>query len=104
MSGDYKSITDGFILVGTLIAWNVFADWLTYRFPSMERLLQPPPLLLVRDGRILHRNLRIEFVTETELKSKLRERGVADLSVVKEAYMETDGAISVIRSDGQTGL
>ena len=97
MSGDYRSITDGFILVGTLIAWNVVTDWLSYRFKSLEKLLQPPPLLLVRDGQIQHRNLRHEFVSEDELRSKLREKGVDDVSRVRSAYMETDGAVSVIK-------
>ena len=101
MSGEYKSVTDGFVLVATLIFWNVLADWLTYRFPSLEKILQPPPLLLVRNGRVLHKHLRHEFVSEDELKSKLREKGVADLGAVKEAYMETDGTVSVIRADGK---
>ena len=101
MSGEYKSVTDGFVLVGTLIFWTVLSDWLTYRFPALEKLLQPPPLLLVRDGRVLHKHLRHEFVSEDELKSKLREKGVADLGVVKEAYLETDGTVSVIRADGK---
>ena len=97
MSGDYRSITDGFILIGTLIAWTVFTDWLTYKSPFLEKLLQPPPLPLVRDGRILHRNLRHEFVSEEELRSKLREKGVADYAEVRIAYMESDGAVSVIK-------
>src|SRR5690348_5350754 len=61
MAGEYRSITDGFILVGTLIAWTVFTDWLTYKSRFLEKLLQPPPLPLVREGRILHRNLRHEM-------------------------------------------
>ncbi|MGQ0654275.1 MAG: DUF421 domain-containing protein [Betaproteobacteria bacterium] len=101
MSGEYRSITDGFILVGTLIAWTVLSDWLSFRFPALEKILQPPPLLLVRDGRIQHRNLRHEFVSEDELRSKLREKGVADLGVVKEAHMESDGEVSVVRADGK---
>ena len=97
MSGEYKSVTEGAILVGTIIGWNVFIDWLNFRVPALQGWLEAPPLLLVRDGRLLHRNLRHEFVTEEELKSKLREQGVKDVSEVAEAHMESDGSVSVIK-------
>jgi uncharacterized membrane protein YcaP (DUF421 family) len=101
MAGEYRSVTDGMILVGTIVAWNVAIDWLTWRFAALERLLQPRPLLLVRNGKILWRNLRTEFVSEQELLSKLRERGVVDPSEVRMAYLETDGELSVIRRRGR---
>jgi uncharacterized membrane protein YcaP (DUF421 family) len=97
MSGEYRSVTDGMILVSTIVGWNYLVDWLTWRFPALERLLQPPPLLLVRDGRILDRHLRMELVSEEELRSKLREHGITNPAEVEQAYMESDGGISVIR-------
>ena len=97
MSGEYKSVTDGAILVGTILAWDMLIDWLNYRVPALRGWLEPPPLLLVRDGRIIHRNLRHEFVTEEELKSKLREKGVTQVGQVREARMESDGEVSVIK-------
>jgi uncharacterized membrane protein YcaP (DUF421 family) len=49
---------------------------------------------------MLKRNMRKELITEDELWSKLREAGVKSLDQVKEAFIETDGQISVIkRSD-----
>jgi uncharacterized membrane protein YcaP (DUF421 family) len=45
----------------------------------------------------MHRNLRHEFVTEEELKSKLREKGVDDVRQVAKAHMESDGSVSVIK-------
>jgi uncharacterized membrane protein YcaP (DUF421 family) len=100
MSGDYKSVSDGAILVATIVAWNVFTDWLTYLSPALQKLLEPPPLLLVDRGRMLRRHLRMEFVSEQELRSKLREHGVTDLAEVEKAYMESDGEVSVIKRKG----
>ena len=97
MSGEYKSVTDGAILVGTIVAWDYLIDWLNYRVPALRGWLEPPPLPLIENGRILHRNLRHEFVTEEELKSKLREKGVAEISEVREARMESDGEVSVLK-------
>ena len=97
MAGEYKSVTDGAILVGTILAWDMLIDWANWRFPALRGWLEAPPLLLVRNGRVIHRNLRHEFVTEDELESKLRQQGVKDVSEVAEARMESDGEVSVIK-------
>jgi uncharacterized membrane protein YcaP (DUF421 family) len=97
LSGEYTSVTDGAILVGTILFWNYVIDWLNFRVPALRKWLEPPPLLLVDQGRLLRRNLRHELVTEEELRSKLREKGVSDYAEVARAYMEPDGSISVLR-------
>jgi uncharacterized membrane protein YcaP (DUF421 family) len=97
MSGEYKSVTEGAILVGTILFWDQAIDWLNFRVPALRPWLEPPPMLLIQNGRVLHRNLRHEYVTEDELKSKLREKGVKDYSEVAEAHMESDGNVSVIK-------
>ena len=97
MAGEYHSITDGMTLVGTIVFWNYLLDWLCFRFPGLERVLQPRPLLLVKDGRIQQRNMQRQLLTREELLAKIREEGLEDLAAVKRAYMESDGKISVIR-------
>jgi uncharacterized membrane protein YcaP (DUF421 family) len=100
LSGEAKSITDALIVVATIFFWNWLIDWLNYRIPALQDWLEPPPLLLVENGRVLHRNLRQEFVTVDELKSKLREKGVNDFAEVAKAHMEPDGTVSVIKRQG----
>ena len=97
MAGEYKSVTDGAILVGTILGWDMLIDWANWRFPALRGWLEAPPLLLVRNGHVIRRNLRHEFVTEDELESKLRQQGVKDVSEVAEARMESDGEVSVIK-------
>jgi uncharacterized membrane protein YcaP (DUF421 family) len=97
MSGEYRSVTEGAILVATIVAWNVVFDWLTYKSSRLQRILEPPPLLLVDNGRLLRKNLRKEYLSEEELRAKLREHGVSDYSQVAKAHMESDGQISVIK-------
>ena len=100
MAGGYESVTDGVILVATIAGWNWLLDFGTWRFPAFARLMEPRPLPLVRNGRLLRRNLRREFITEDEIKAKLREQGIEKLDQVKAVTMESDGEISVIRLDG----
>ena len=97
MAGEYRSVTEGAILIGTIIGWNWLIDWVNFKVPALQFWLEAPPLLLVDDGRILYRNLRHEFVTEEELKSKLREKGVEDVRQVAKAHMEPDGTVSVVK-------
>lgn len=98
LAGEYRSVTDGIILISTIIGWNVLFDWLAFRFPALRRLLEARELLLMRNGRLIERNLRREFITPEELDSKLREHGIEDKCRVKAAYLESDGSISIIEN------
>ncbi|QWF52372.1 DUF421 domain-containing protein [Bordetella hinzii] len=97
MAGDYTSVTDGMLLVATIVGWAVIVDRLTYSVPLLARLLSSDRICLVRDGVIARRNLRREYITEEELMSELRLKGVEHLSEVRRAYIEADGNISVLR-------
>jgi uncharacterized membrane protein YcaP (DUF421 family) len=101
MSAEYHSVTDGVLLVATLVFWNYALDWLGYRFPFVGRLLHPPALLLIKDGRLLRRNMRQELVGEEELMSELRKQGLKEVSEVREARLEGDGHISIVPSDSE---
>lgn len=95
MAGEYRSITDGALLVAVIMAWSYALDAIAYRWPKAARLIRPRPLLLVRDGQILHRNMRRELITEDELYGRLRQQGIEDISRVHEVRMESDGKLSV---------
>jgi uncharacterized membrane protein YcaP (DUF421 family) len=96
MAGGYTSVTDGCILVATIAGWNWLLDWAAFRFLSVRRLVESRPLVLVREGELLRRNLRREMITVDELMSKMREHGIENLKDVKAATMESDGEISII--------
>ncbi len=97
MASDSKSVTEAMVLMGTLVGWDYFLDWLGSRFPAFERVLRPAPLLLISHGRILRRNMHRELLTMEELMSLLRHEGVEEVKTVRRAYLEGDGKLSVIR-------
>ena len=99
MASEYRSITEGVVLVATIIFWNYALDWLGYKIPAFQRFMRPEPLALVRDGEMLPHNMRKEFITEEELMAQLRKQGVDDVGDVKRAYIEGDGSISVMTYD-----
>jgi uncharacterized membrane protein YcaP (DUF421 family) len=96
MAGEYTTVTDGFILVGTIVAWNYLLDWMSYHWKPLRTLLEPQPLLLISDGRLQRHNMRKELVSEQELIAQLRQQGVEKVEEVKRAFMEADGTVTVI--------
>lgn len=96
MAGEYKSITDGCILVATILGWNLVNDSAAFRFAAIRRWAEPKPLTLIEHGRLCHRNLRREFIMVEEVRAKLRGHGLEDFNDVKIARMESDGEITVI--------
>jgi uncharacterized membrane protein YcaP (DUF421 family) len=99
MAGEYRSVTEGAVIVATIFTWNYALDWLAYRSRFVYGLLNPPSLLLIRDGRIQFRNLRSQLITKQDLLEQLREQGVEGPERVKKCFLESDGRMSVIRAD-----
>ncbi|QLG46516.1 DUF421 domain-containing protein [Costertonia aggregata] len=56
------------------------------------------PLLLMDGKTILHKNLKKANVTEGDLRAKLREANVLDLSQVRAVVFETTGDIAVLHT------
>lgn len=103
MAGGYTSVAEGAVLCATLVAWNWVMDWASYRFNAVRQFLEPPPVVLVRHGRLIHRNLRSQMLTVPQLMANLRVNGIEKLADVKIARLEPDGDISVIREKHAEG-
>lgn len=99
MIGSATSAIDGMVLIGTLVFWSYMLDFMSFQFPVMQHFTSPPRLCLVRDGKLLRRNMRREFKTDEELNAKIRQEGVEDIAIVKRMYLEADGEMSLIRQD-----
>lgn len=95
--GGSQSISEILLMIGVLIAWSYLFDVLEYKFPGLHRMLREDETSLIRDGQVLWRNLRREWVTKDELMAALREQGIGDPREVRSACLEADGQISVIK-------
>ena len=99
MAGTYTSITEGVVLIATIMGWDYALDWLDFHWPAFGRLVHPRPVVLVLDGRMNLKNLRRELITRDELMTRIREEGYDRIEDVKCCRMEGDGRISVIGRD-----
>jgi uncharacterized membrane protein YcaP (DUF421 family) len=101
MAGEYRSLTEGVVIVATIFTWNYLLDWLAYRSRFVYWLLHPPSLPLIHNGVLQQRNLRSQLITRNDVMEQLRQQGIEDIQQVKKCFLEGDGRMSVIREDGQ---
>ena len=95
MAGDYQSITEGLILVATIFGWATVIDWVDARFPQWH-LAEAQPLPIIRNGKLLRRNMRRENITEDELNAQLRLHGHESAAEIRLSQVEGDGEISFL--------
>lgn len=100
MAGEYLSVPEGFVLIATIIGWSYLLNFLSYRFPLVQRFTLPQPLCIVRDGVKQDRALRRELISDEELMEMLREHAIEDIAEVRRAYLEPDGQVTVMRKRG----
>lgn len=98
--GGYESITEGFVVILTLMGWNYLINFLSYHSDFVEKMVSAPALPIIENGKLLHRNMRREYLTKEELMDHLRLEGIEEIGEVKSAYVEGDGKISVVRKKG----
>jgi uncharacterized membrane protein YcaP (DUF421 family) len=103
MAGDYTSVVDGIVLIGTIIGWNYVLNWLSFRYPRFRRFALAPPICIIRDGVKQEAALRRELISDEELRAMLHEHEVDDVAQVRRAWLEPDGQLTVLRRRGAPG-
>jgi uncharacterized membrane protein YcaP (DUF421 family) len=102
MVGPDTSLTGGLIAAAVLIALDVVIARVRERVPLLQRAVEGTPVLLIHDGQFVSRHLAREGVTESDVMMAIREHGVANVTDVKMAVLETDGSISVVPQASET--
>jgi uncharacterized membrane protein YcaP (DUF421 family) len=100
MIGDGKTVADSAAVIATLAGWNYLLDALAYHVPRIARFTDPPPLCLIRNGRVITRNLRRQFITHDELLAALRNQGLEKPEQVYRMYLEASGQFTVVKAAG----
>lgn len=93
------SMAQGAVALGAIALAQYANSWLSYWDHGMGRVLEGEPTVVVRSGTFDRAGMRKERMNEKDVTAELRLQGVADLSEVKLATVENDGAVSVLRED-----
>lgn len=96
--GDTSSILDAVIQIFYVVILHVSINKLTLKSTIVKRMVERSPLLIVDEGVMILDAMRRESLSEDELMGKLRECGVERLCDVKQAFIEADGEISIIKA------
>jgi len=89
-------LTDGLMVVFMVIFLQIAIIKVTEHHKGLSYIVHGKGAELIRRGRIVHHNLEAEDITEEELYELLREKGVDEVSDVKEAVLERSGELGVI--------
>lgn len=101
MIGNDYSVTNGFLVILTLIGLDIGLSVLKQRFPIMERYLDGLPLIIVDEGRPLKELMDRARVDEQDILSSAREKhGLERMEQIKYAVLEKHGGISIIPKAG----
>jgi len=76
---------------------QVLVSWIGYRFPRTRTVLEGQPIIIVQDGEVIEDNIKRERLDPDEIAEAARLQGIAHLSDVKWAVLETSGDISFIK-------
>ncbi|MEG2000951.1 MAG: DUF421 domain-containing protein [Evtepia sp.] len=86
----------GIIPILTLLCISTILSVLTVKNIRIRALLCSRPSIVIRDGKILPKEMNKNRFTLDELMEELRTNGVTDITTIKYAILETNGRISVL--------
>lgn len=95
-----ESVTGVLIVISTITLLSVGVSWISFRSGRLRLVTEGEPIVLVRDGEVIERNLRRERMTMSDLQEEARQQQVSAVSDIRWAILETDGSISVIPKEG----
>ncbi|WP_226035283.1 DUF421 domain-containing protein [Aquibacillus saliphilus] len=87
----WVSVYHGVLIVVAIIIVSILQIYL----PKFQKWNMGEPLIIVKDGEILQKNLKKARITVDELKMKLRIKKVNDLTKLKCVTLEVSGDIGI---------
>jgi uncharacterized membrane protein YcaP (DUF421 family) len=97
MIGNDYSVTNGLVVILTLIGLDIALSVMKQRFPLMERYIDGLPLVIVDEGRPLKDLMDRARVDEQDILASARDKhGLERMEQIKYAVLERNGGISII--------
>ncbi|HEY7064399.1 MAG TPA: YetF domain-containing protein [Chloroflexota bacterium] len=102
--GNDTSLSGGLVGAVVLLVFNWIVVRYFYQHSRIDAFFEGEPTVLVQDGKLVADCCARERITEAELLAAIRRQGFGDLTQIKEAVLETSGAISVIPKEPTTDM
>lgn len=95
-TGSWANLLQTMIAMAALFAAQFCVAYVRQRSDAFDKAVQNTPVLLMKDGVVLHDALRQTRVTHSDLMAKLREANAIELSSVRAVILETTGDVAVL--------
>ncbi len=93
--GDDNSVTGGLIGALSLFAINYLVVRFVFQHKTLDRILEGGPSVLIENGRIRHRALGKEMLSEGELLAVAHRQGFANLNEIEHCELLPGGAFYI---------
>ncbi len=102
MVGSDVTIFGGVTAAATLLVANRTVAALADHVPFLRRTIEGQTVLLINDGELLERHVRMAGLSDDLVLQSIREHGFESPSDVRLAVLEVDGTISIVPRDSKT--
>jgi uncharacterized membrane protein YcaP (DUF421 family) len=97
MVNNDHSMTNAAILILTLVGSSIAMSLIKQWSPTADRWMEGVPLIVVKDGKLLHDAMNTERVDENDILEAAREmQGLERISQIKYAVVERGGQITIV--------
>ena len=90
-----KPLLYGLLPIATLMVTQIVLSWLSLKSRTIRHLVDGKPAVLIKDGRILEKEMAKNRYNLDDLMAQLREKNINDVADVEFAVLETTGKLSV---------
>ncbi len=95
LSDEKIALTGAIITTTVLVVLYVCGIYIILKFPAIRRLMDNAPIIVVKNGEILYKQLKKARISIDILLEELREQKADDVKKVALAIWEADGKFSV---------
>jgi uncharacterized membrane protein YcaP (DUF421 family) len=92
------TLAEGVVVFTTITLLHLLVTYVSSRSETFYRLVSSPPRMLIQQGRIQGNMLAMERMRPETLASDLRLKGEDQLDEVQEAWLESNGKVSVLKN------
>ncbi|MGI6085180.1 MAG: YetF domain-containing protein [Acetivibrionales bacterium] len=96
LADEDKKLSHALIPIAVLIVCQLLISFLAIRGVRIREIICGKPVLLIRNGKILEKNMRKEMYTINDLLEQLRFNSIQDVNDVEYGILETNGQLSVL--------
>jgi uncharacterized membrane protein YcaP (DUF421 family) len=96
---DDTSVTGTVLTISTITLWVLIFSYIGFRWKRARTIVQGEAVMVVHNGRLLERVMKIERITANDVIESAREQGIDNIGDVHVGVLEADGRFSFLLRD-----